>query len=109
MISIGVDAHKGAHVAVALDAGDQVCGQWQGANSAEGWAGMHAWAQGLGDERRWGIKGAWNYGRGVAQHLVAAGEAVCALNARWTAAERRRARNRSTSDLRDAPAIALYV
>ncbi len=36
MISIGVDAHKGAHVAVALDAGDQVCGQWQGANSAEG-------------------------------------------------------------------------
>ena len=109
MISIGVDAHKRTHLAVALDAAGQVCGQWQGANSADGWADIHAWAKGLSAERQWGIEGAWNYGRGLAQHLVAADEAVYDINARWTAAERRRARNRSKSDQRDAQAVALYL
>jgi transposase len=41
--------------------------------------------------------------------LVAAGETVYDINPRWTAQERRRARNRSKSDVRDAHAIALYV
>jgi transposase len=109
MISIGVDAHKSAHVAVALDAAGQLCGQWQGANSAAGWAELQAWAHSLGDTRRWGIEGAWNYGRGLAQYLVASGEVVYDINARWTAKERRRARNRSKTDRRDAQAIALYV
>src|SRR5690242_13266825 len=109
MITIGVDAHKTTHVAVALDASGQLCGHWQGANTAAGWAEAHAWAQTLGAERRWGIEGAWNYGRGLTQHLVASGEVVYDINPRWRAAERRRARNRSKSDLRDAQAIALYV
>jgi transposase len=91
MISIGLDAHKGSHVAVAVDEGGQVCGQWAGANSTEGWIGVLRWAQGVGAERRWGIEGAWNYGRGVAQHLIAAGEIVHEVNTRWTAKERRRA------------------
>jgi hypothetical protein len=52
MISVGVDAHKSTHVAVALDAAGQLCGQWQGANSADGWAEMQAWAQTLGAERQ---------------------------------------------------------
>jgi transposase len=109
MISIGIDAHKSSHVAVALDDGGQVCGQWAGANSTEGWAELLQWAQGLGDERRWGIEGAWNYGRGLAQYLLAAGEPVHEMNTRWTAKERRRARNQSKTDQRDAQAIALYV
>jgi transposase len=109
MISIGVDAHKSSHGAVALDAAGQLCGQWQGANSAEGWAAMQTWAQALGVERQWGIEGAWTYGRGLAQYLVAAGETVYDINARWTAQERRRARNRSKTEQRDAQAIALSV
>jgi transposase len=109
MISIGLDAHKSSHMAVALDEGGQVCGQWAGANSAEGWTAVAQWAQGLGAERRWGIEGAWNYGRGVAQYLLARGEIVHEVNTRWTAQERRRARNRSKTDVRDAQAIALYV
>ena len=108
-MSIGVDAHKSTHMAVALDAAGQVCGQWQGANSAEGWAEVQVWAEGLGAERQWGIEGAWNYGRGLAQHLVVSGEVVYDITARWTAAERRRARNRSKSDQRDAQAVALYL
>lgn len=109
MISIGLDAHKGSHMAVAVDEAGQVCGQWAGANSTAGWHELLCWAQGLGDERRWGIEGAWNYGRGLAQHLVSAGERVHEVNTRWTATERRRARNRSKTDQRDAQAIALYV
>jgi transposase len=109
MISIGLDAHKGSHLAVAVDDAGQVCGQWAGANSTEGWSEVLRWAQGLGAERRWGIEGAWNYGRGLAQHLLAAGESVHEVNTRWTAKERRRARNQSKTDQRDAQAIALYV
>ncbi len=40
---------------------------------------------------------------------MAAGELVHEVNARWTAKERRHARNRSKTDRRDAQAIALYV
>jgi transposase len=109
MITIGVDAHKGRHVAVAVDEGGQVCGQWAGANSPEGWSAAQSWGAGLGAQRRWGLEGAWNYGRGLAQHLIAAGERVHEVNTRWTAQERRRARNRSKSDARAAQAIALYV
>jgi transposase len=109
MISIGLDAHKSIHMAVAVDDAGQVCGQWSGPNSAAGWTAVLQWAQGVGPERRWGIEGAWNYGRGVAQHLLAAGEIVHEVNTRWTATERRRARNRSKTDARDAQAIALYV
>jgi hypothetical protein len=42
MITIGVDAHKQVPVAVALDRTGQPCGQWEGENSAEGWAALLA-------------------------------------------------------------------
>jgi len=66
VISIGVDAHKGLHVALAVDEAGQVRGRKDISNSAEGWAELAAWARDLGPERRWGIEGAWNYGRGLA-------------------------------------------
>ncbi len=78
-------------------------------------AASRAWTQALAptpdaaEACRWGIEGTWGYGRGLAQHLVAAGEAVCEINTRWTAQERCRARNRSKTDGRDAQAIALYT
>jgi len=52
-------------VAVALAVAGQRYGQWQDANNAEGWVEMQTWARSLGDERRQGIEGAWNYGRGL--------------------------------------------
>ena len=109
MITIGLDTHKSSHVAVAVDEAGQVCGHWAGANSVAGWSEVLQGAQGLGDERRWGLEGAWNYGRGLAQHLLAAGETVHEVNTRWTAKERRRARNQSKTDQRDAQAIAVYM
>jgi transposase len=110
MLSIGIDAHKHVHVAVALDAAGRVIDRWRGPNSPAGWQAVSAWASGLeGDARQWGIEGAWNYGRGLAQYLVAGGEAVFEINPRWTAAGRRTARNRGKSDPRDAQAVALWV
>jgi hypothetical protein len=38
-----------------------------------------------------GIEGAWNYGRGLAPHLVTSGEQGFEVNPRWTAQRRRRA------------------
>jgi transposase len=67
------------------------------------------WALGLAGERRWGVEGAWNYGRGLAQCLVASGEMVYEINPRWTAAGRRSARQRGKSDSLDGRSIALLV
>ncbi len=79
MITSGVDAHKGVHAASAAH------------------------------PRQWGIEGAGNYGRGLAQHLVAADKTVYDINPRWTAGERRQARRPGKSDRLDARAVALVV
>jgi transposase len=109
MITIGVDAHKRMHVALALDDAGQELGHWRGANSAAGWQSLARWAGELGCPRQWAIEGAWNYGRGLAQHLVAAGETVYEVNARWTALGRRSARKPGKTDRLDAHAVALLA
>ncbi len=109
MIAIGVDAHKGIHMAVAVDEAGREVARWRGPNSVEGWQQVAAWASALGSAHRWGIEGAWNYGRGLAQALVAAGAEVYEVNPRWTAAGRQRARRRDKNDRLDAHAIALLV
>ena len=107
MVTLGVDAHKRIHVAVALDEAGREIAQWRGPNSAVGWRRLFEWAIGLdAGPRHWGIEGAWNYGRGLAQHLVEAGETVYEVNARWTAAGRRRARQTAKTDQLDARAVA---
>ena len=77
MITIGVDAHKRVHVALAIDEAGQELGQWRGLNNAAGWQAISQWAAPLGSPRQWGIEGAWGYGRNLAQHLVAAGAPGC--------------------------------
>lgn len=109
MITIGVDAHKRLHVAIAIDESGREVGSWQGDNSRPRWEEFLIWSQGFEDERHIGIEGAWNYGRGLAQHLVRSGEVVYEVNARWTALGRRSARRLGKTDLLDAMAIALFV
>jgi len=109
MITIGVDAHKSLHVALAVDATGRPLGQWRGSNSVEGWDGLRRWAAAQGEVRQWGIEGAWNYGRGLAQFLVGAGETVYEVNPRWTALGRRSARRSGKTDRLDAQAVALLV
>ena len=109
MITIGVDAHKRVHVALAIDDAGREVGHWQGPNSAAGWQDLARWAAALGEEQRWGIEGAWSYGRGLAQHLVHAGATVYDINARWTALRRRGARKPGKTDRLDAGAVAAFL
>jgi transposase len=109
MITIGVDAHKRLNAAMAVDESGRVLGQWTGDNDARGWTALLAWAAAAGPDRQWGIEGAWSYGRGLAQFLVATAEVVYDVNPRWTAEGRRRSRSRGKSDGLDARAIAAAV
>ena len=109
MITIGVDAHKGVHVAVALDEAGRPLKEWRGSNSRAGWEDALKWATSVGPVRQWGVEGAWGYGRGLAQHLVMSGEVVHEVNARLTAQTRRRARQIDKTDNKDANAVAQCV
>jgi transposase len=109
MLTVGVDAHKRVNMAVAIDATGREVARWRGANNAEGWQQLAGWAAAEGGASRWGIEGAWNYGRGLAQYLVELDATVYEVNARWTAAGRRRARTMAKSDGLDARAVALVV
>ncbi len=108
MVTLGVDAHKGIHVAVAVDEQGRPQDTWQGPNSQPAWQEMLAWASQWGS-RQWGIEGTGNYGAGLAQHLVAAGETVYEVNPRLTAQGRRRARKQDKTDRLDAQAVACVV
>jgi transposase len=109
MITLGVDAHKVMHVAVAVDEAGHELGEWSGTNSKKGWRSVLAWSESFGSERQWGIEGAWNYGRGLAQLLVTSGETVYEINTRWTALGRRRAKKLDKTDRLDARAVARFV
>jgi len=109
MITIGIDAHKAVHQAVALDDAGTVLGSWRGANTPGRWQQLLDWAKTFPGPRQWGIEGAWNYGRGLAQFLVAQHERVFEVNPRWTAERRRRGRKSGKSDRLDAHAVAKLV
>jgi len=109
MITIGVDAHKRVHQALALTDTGAMLGSWRGANTPERWQHLLAWASTFPGPRQWGVEGAWNYGRGLAQFLVAQNEIVYEINPRWTAQRRRRARKLGKSDRLDAHAVAKLV
>jgi len=109
MITIGVDAHKSIHVALAIDEAGQELSEWRGANSPEGWQALAHWADELTTSTQWGIEGAWSNGRGLAQHLVFRGDTVFEINSRWTARKRRSSRKLGKSDHLDARAVARCV
>ena len=119
-LTIGVDAHKHIHVALALNEAGTILGHWQGPNSPDGWSNLRCWATTLAAASQfksqshcqccqWGIEGAWNYGRGLAQYLVNTGETVYEINPRWTAQRRGRNRKPGKSDRLDAYAVAQLV
>jgi transposase len=109
MLTIGVDAHKHLHVAVAVAADGHEVGCWQGPNDPAGWQALASWAADLAAVRQWGIEGSGGYGRGLAQLLVSQAERVCEVNPRWVAERRSRLRRSAKTDHTDALAIAQLV
>ncbi len=104
MIVVGVDAHKKIHVASGHGRSRPADRPMEWAKPPCGWENLSRWAAALPAPQVWGIEGAWRYGRGLAQQLVAAGATVYEVNSRWTALGRRHARQRDESDRHDARA-----
>ncbi len=109
MITIGVDAHKRVHQAVAIDGSGQERARWRGDTSPAAWQRLQDWAVALDGARRWGIEGSGQDGHGLAQHLVTSGETVVEVNPRLTAGMRRNGRQRGKDDRLDALAVARVV
>jgi transposase len=109
LITLGVDAHKAIHVAVAVDEAGRELAEWQGPNTADGWTSLARWAADFGSDCWWGVEGAWGNGRGLAQHLVALGFTVFEVSPHWTTRLRRRNRRQGKSDRLDARAVARCV
>lgn len=109
MVTIGVDAHKRVHAAVAIDEAGREIAAWRGANTPAGGRAVQAWARALDPAAIWGIEGAGQYGRGLAQALIRTGTTVVEVNPRLTATMRRGSRPRGKSDRLDALAVARVV
>lgn len=107
-IIIGVDTHKYAHVAVALDhLGARIAAQHVAANR-EGYAHLEAWAASLAGNGRvvaYGVEGTGSYGVGLASFLRRTGHRVIEVNR----SDRRSRRSNVKSDTLDAEAAARAV
>lgn len=100
MITIGIDPHKSSLTAVALDQAGQSVESLRLEVTAATMERLLAWAQ-RWEQRRWAVEGAAGLGRGAAQGLAAAGEAVVDVPAQLAA----RARLLNTGHARKTDAI----
>ena len=69
LVTIGVDTHLDAHVAVALDRLGRRLGIVSVQTTEAGYAKLLRWAEGLGELERVGIEGAGSFGAGLARFL----------------------------------------
>ena len=104
-VIVGVDTHKQAHVAVAID----TCGMRLGDHSfvadASGYQALLAWAETYGPIEVFGIEGTGGYGVGLARAVRRAGHRVLEVNR----GDRRLRRVAGKSDTIDAEAAARSV
>lgn len=104
-IIIGVDTHKYAHVAVAVDNLGTRLGERHVPANREGYAQLEAWAASLGRVAAFGIEGTGSYGVGVASFLRRCGHRIVEVNR----GDRRSRRNNGKTDTLDAEAAARAV
>lgn len=109
MVVIGIDAHKRTHTAVAVDGnGAQLGVKTVTANSA-GHLELVRWAEGFGEDRRFGAEDCRHLTRQLERDLLAAGGALVRVPPKMMAGQRRAARTRGKSDPIDALAVARAV
>lgn len=68
-VTVGVDTHRDAHVAVALDQLGRRLGQLEIATTRAGYAQLLAWAESFGEVVVFAVEGCGCYGAGLARHL----------------------------------------
>lgn len=102
MIVIGVDVHKHALTAVAVDELGRELASWSGPVDGA----VLSWARALEGERLWALEDCRHVSRSLERLLLEAGEHLVRVPPRLTAPARRRGRVRGKSDAIDALAIA---
>jgi transposase len=75
-VIVGVDTHRDAHVAVALDHLGRRLDQLEIPTNAGGYRALMDWAQAFGEIDAFGVEGTNSYGAGLTRALSAAGVAV---------------------------------
>jgi transposase len=103
MIVVGLDVHKHALTAVAVDELGRAVAERTSTVNPEL---LLAWARSLGPERLWALEDCRHVTRGLERALLGAGERLVRVPPRLTAPQRRRGRSRGKSDAIDALAIA---
>jgi transposase len=101
----GVDTHKDAHLAAALDSVGRVLGTRSFPATTAGHADLLAWLSGFGPVTAVGVEGTGSYGAGLARHLTGAGTRVIEVDRPDRATRRRQGK----SDPVDALAAARAV
>lgn len=105
MVTLGVDAHKRTHTAVAVDdAGRRLAERTVAATSA-GHLALLRWAARF-DERRWALEDCRHLSRRLESDLLRAGEVVIRVPPKLMAGARRSGREPGKSDPIDAAAVA---
>jgi hypothetical protein len=104
-ITVGVDTHGEVHVAHAKDELGRRLATVSVPTTPHGYAGLLAWARGLGQVEVFGVEGTGSYGAGLARFLHAAGQLVLEVNRPDRSARRRHGK----SDPLDAEAAARAV
>jgi transposase len=106
MVTIGIDAHKRSHTAVACDEhGRELAQRRTGTSSAEHRA-LIAWSAAVGEQRRFAVEDCRALSRRLERDLLAAGEQVLRVPPKLMAKARSGGRSYGKSDAIDALAIA---
>ncbi|MDQ3988524.1 MAG: IS110 family transposase [Actinomycetota bacterium] len=79
-VVVGVDTHKYAHVAVALDQVGARLGEITISVDRAGYEQLEHWARQHGDQIRFGVEGTGSYGAGLASFLRRRGHQVAEVN-----------------------------
>ena len=104
-VTVGVDTHRDAHVAVALDQLGRRLGRLEIATTRAGYAQLLAWAESFGEVVVFAVEGCGCYGAGLARHLGAQHVRVVEV----MRANRQTRRRKGKSDPTDAEAAGRAV
>lgn len=107
MITIGIDAHKRSHTAVAVDElGRQLGSKTTQATTTKEHLAIVRWADQFGAERSWAVEDCRHLSRRLERDMLAAGETIVGVPPKLMAHARDGARSYGKSDPIDALAVA---